>query len=136
MPFVHATLCAKPSANLTARVVLALTDLTERVLGKERGRLTVAVQYVPEEQWARGGAIPARGFFVEVKITSGTNSRDDKARYIREVNQGLQALLAGTAGYVAVDEIPPDAWGYAGDTQELRYAKERLALPARALHLQ
>src|SRR4051812_29231605 len=101
MPFVNATLCAKPSPGLTERVVLLLTDLTAKVLGKERERTTVAVQYVPEEQWGRGGAIPARGFYVEVKITSGTNSRDDKSRYVREVNHGLQMLLAGSAGYVA-----------------------------------
>jgi hypothetical protein len=28
MPFVSATLCAQPSSSLTARAVLALTDLT------------------------------------------------------------------------------------------------------------
>jgi 4-oxalocrotonate tautomerase len=136
MPFVNATLCAKPSPGLTERVVLLLTDLTAKVLGKERERTTVAVQYVPEEQWGRGGAIPARGFYVEVKITSGTNSRDDKSRYVREVNHGLQMLLAGSAGYVAVDEIAPDSWGYAGETQELRYARDRLSLAQPELHLQ
>src|SRR5688572_29190126 len=120
MPFVSARLCATPSASLTARTVLALTDLTEKVLGKERERTTVVVEYVPESQWGRGGAIPARGFYVEVKITSSTNSRDDKARYVREVNRALQSLLGGIAGYVAVDEITPDSWGYGGETQELR----------------
>jgi hypothetical protein len=60
--------------------VLALTDLTEKVLGKERERVTVAVQYLPEAQWARG-AVPARGFYVEVKITSGETQ---ELRYARE----------------------------------------------------
>jgi len=69
MPFVSATLCAQPSSSLTARAVLALTDLTEKVLGKERSRTTVAVHYVA-----------------------------------------------------------PDAWGYDGETQELRYARDRLAV--------
>ncbi|HXI36372.1 MAG TPA: tautomerase family protein, partial [Burkholderiales bacterium] len=76
---MSATLCAQPSSSLTARAVLALTDLTEKVLGKERSRTTVAIHYVPEQQWARGGAMPARGFYVEVKVTTSTNSRDDKA---------------------------------------------------------
>jgi 4-oxalocrotonate tautomerase len=123
MPFVSATLCAEPSVELTARVVVALTDLTVEVLGKERARTTVVVHYVPEARWALGGALPARGFYVEVKITSNTNSRDEKSRYVREVNQALQALLQGAAGYVAVDEIAPDSWGHGGETQELRYVR-------------
>jgi 4-oxalocrotonate tautomerase len=125
MPFVSAILCAQPSPSLTARAVVALTDLTEKVLGKERERVTVAVHYLPEGQWARGG-VPARGFYVDVKITASSNSRDDKARYVREVNRALQSLLGGSSGYVVVDEIPADAWGYAGETQELRYARDRL----------
>jgi len=126
MPFVSATLCAQPSSSLTARAVLALTDLTEKVLGKERSRTTVVVHYVPEAQWGRGGAIPARGFYVEVKVTTSSNSRDDKARYVREVNRALQSLLGGSSGYVVVQELAPDAWGYGGETQELRYARDRL----------
>lgn len=125
MPFVSAILCAPPSPSLTARAVMALTDLTEKVLGKERERVTVAVQYLSEGQWNRG-ALPARGFYVDVKITASTNSRDDKARYVREVNRALQSLLGGSSGYVVVDEIPADAWGYGGETQELRYARDRL----------
>ena len=68
MPFVSATLCAQPSSSLTARAVLALTDLTEKVLGKERSRTTVAVQYVPEAQWGRGGAIPASGLSWQLQL--------------------------------------------------------------------
>lgn len=127
MPFVSATLCAEPSAKLTERAVGALTDLTVEVLGKDRSRTTVVVQYIAPAQWALGGALPARGFYVEVKITSSTNSRDDKARYVREVNQALQSLLHGAAGYVVVDEIAPDSWGHAGETQEDRYARNMLA---------
>ncbi len=123
MPFVSATLCAEPSAELTERAVAVLTDLTVEVLRKERARTTVIVHYVPETRWARGGALPARGFYVEVKTTSNTNSRDDKGRYVREVNQALQALLDGTSGYVTVDEIASDSWGHAGETQEIRYGR-------------
>lgn len=129
MPFVSAMLSAAPSPELTARVVTALTDLTVRVLGKERARTTVVVQYVPETRWARGGAIFAHGFYVEAKITSGTSSRQDKARYVAEVDAALQPLL-GVPGYVAVVELAPDSWGHAGETQEVRYAQAALAKDA------
>jgi 4-oxalocrotonate tautomerase len=128
MPYVSATLSVTPSDDLTARTISALTDLTVEVLGKERARTTVVVQYVPRGQWARGGVpLPVRGYFVEVKVTAGTNLREHKARYVREVNRALQSLLGEASGYVAVEELPADSWGYLGETQELHYLKNKLA---------
>ena len=128
MPYVSATLAVTPSDELTARVIAALTDLTVEILGKERARTTVVAQYVPAAQWARGGvALPVRGYFVEVKVTAGTNLREHKARYVREVNRALQSLLGEASGYVAVEELPADSWGYLGETQELHYLKNKLA---------
>src|SRR4051812_29490434 len=128
MPYVSATLQAAPSSELTARIIAALTDLTIELLRKERARTTVVVQYVPGGQWARGGeALPVRGYFVEVKVTSGTNLRDDKARYVREVNRALQSLLGEASGYVAVEELAADSWGHAGVTQEQHYLRSKVA---------
>ena len=128
MPFVSATLAVTPSDELTARAIAALTDLTVEILGKERARTTVLVQYVPAGQWARGGVpLRVRGYFVGVKVTAGTNLRHDKARYVREVNRALQSLLGEASGYVAVEELPADSWGYAGETQELHYLRNKVA---------
>jgi len=128
MPYVSATLAVTPSDELTARVIAALTDLTVEILGKERPRTTVVVQYVPAGQWARGGVPPpVRGYFVDVKVTAGTNLRHDKARYVRDVSRALQTLLGEASGYVAVEELPADSWGYAGETQELHYLRNKVA---------
>jgi len=128
MPYISATLAVTPSDELTARVIAALTDLTVEILGKERARTTVVVQYVPAGQWARGGVpLSVRGYFVGVKVTAGTNLRHDKARYVREVNRALQSLLGEASGYVAVEELPADSWGYAGETQELHYLRNKVA---------
>ena len=128
MPYVSATLAVTPSDELTARVIAALTDLTVEILGKERARTTVVVQYVPAGQWARGGVpLSVRGYFVGAKVTAGTNLRHDKARYVREVNRALQSLLGEASGYVAVEELPADSWGYAGETQELHYLRNKVA---------
>ena len=79
MPYVSATLAVTPSDELTARVIAALTDLTVEILGKERARTTVVVQYVPAGQWARGGVpLTVRGYFVEVKVTAGTELRETR----------------------------------------------------------
>ena len=50
MPFVNLSLAAKPDDQLTARAIALLTDLTVEILGKERARTTVVVQYVPAGQ--------------------------------------------------------------------------------------
>jgi 4-oxalocrotonate tautomerase len=121
MPLVTATLALQPSPEVTARTVRALTELTVEVLRKELERTTVMVRYVPPEQWARGSVTGSRRFVVEAKITTGTNSADEKAAYIREVQSAFECILGkGTAGYVIVDEITADSWGHAGETQAAR----------------
>ena len=128
MPYIGLTVAAEPSAELTQRTVEALTDLTVTLLRKERSVTTVVVQYVSPATWARGGVTGSRRFFVDAKITAGTNSRQEKARYIREVHQGLARVLGEpAAGYVAVTEIPADSWGHGGETQEIRYVREAAA---------
>lgn len=121
MPLVTATLALQPSRDVTARIVRALTELTVQVLRKEPERTTVVVRYVPAEQWVRGGVAGERRFVVEAKVTTATNSPDEKARYIREVQLSFEAILGdGTAGYVIVDEIGADSWGHGGETQAAR----------------
>ena len=119
MPFIDARLAADPSAETAARTIKALTDLTVRVLGKERPRTTVAVGFLPRSQWQRGGS--AGGFFVEAKITDGINSPSEKARYVREVHDAMAAIL-GVSGYVELNELAADSWGHGGGTQAVRCA--------------
>src|SRR5262245_36161787 len=128
MPFISVTLAAKPDDELTARAIALLTDLTVEILGKERGRTTVVIHYIAAGQWARGGfPLAVRGYFIDAKVTAGTNLRHEKARYVREVNRALQSLLGEASGYVAVEELPADSWGYAGETQELHYLRNKVA---------
>jgi 4-oxalocrotonate tautomerase len=74
-----------------------------------------------------GGAgevsVSASGFFLEVKVTAGTNIKNEKARYIAAVFEALQSLLGNLhpACYIVIHEVPADAWGYQGQTQEARY---------------
>lgn len=128
MPLVTATLALPPTPEVTRRSVEALTALTVEALGKEFDRTTVVVHYVPPGDWARGGVACERSgvhrFVVEATITAGTNTRDEKARYVREVQSAFEAILGnGAAGYVVVREIGADAWGHGGETQEARYQR-------------
>ena len=66
-----------------------------------------------------------------MRVTAGTNSQDEKARYIAAVFARMCDLLGASheASYVHVHEVPADGWGYGGLTQAQRHAA-RLAAAA------
>jgi 4-oxalocrotonate tautomerase len=117
MPLINATFALPPSPEITRRTVRALTALTVEALGKELERTTVIVRYVPPGQWARGGVQSdlggARHFVVEAHISAGTNSREEKAQFIRQTHAELETILGeDAAGYVIVREIDADSWQF------------------------
>lgn len=64
--------------------------------------------FVPRTQWFIAGDAANVGefttFYLEIKITNGTNTRDEKARYLREVFEAIGALVgnAHPASYVVL----------------------------------
>ena len=110
----------------------ALTDLTVRVLGKRREVTAVVIDDLPAARWHIGGvAVSQPTALLEISITQGTNTEDEKADFIQAAFAELQRQLAsdGTlaaASYVVVRELPASDWGYGGRTQQAR----KLALAA------
>ena len=109
-----------------------LTDLTVQLLGKRREVTAVVIDDLPAARWHIGGAPVAQPTaLLEISITQGTNTEEEKAAFIAAAFAELQRLLASdgalaTASYVAVRELPASDWGYGGRTQQAR----RLALAA------
>lgn len=128
MPILHVLLGGAPSAERSAAVAAALTGLTADVLRKDPRLTSVAIQYVAPEHWAVGGSpLAAQGrtsFFLDVRVTQGTNTRGEKARYIAAVFARMRALLGELhdASYVHVHSVPAEDWGYGGRTQAQRRA--------------
>lgn len=135
MPILTVLISGAPNPGRDARVADALAQLTAEVLRKDRRLTSVAIAHIPEAQWFVGGAaLDAQrraSFFVDVRVTAGTNSQDEKARYIAAVFARMRELLGvpHEASYVHVHEVPADAWGYGGLTQAQRQAA-RLAAAA------
>jgi 4-oxalocrotonate tautomerase len=109
--------------------VSALTDLTAEVLKKKRELTAVCIEYVAPEQWYIGGIQlgpqPMSSFFLEIKITEGTNTKDDKAAYVSRVFAVIEEIVGplAAASYIVIHEVQADSWGYQGQTQEFRYIK-------------
>ena len=129
MPYLNVKLCAPPSPETTQRIASFLTDLTASILHKKQEVTAVAVEYLPAQQWFIGGTSQAaRGaatFYLDIKVTEGTNTKNEKAEYIKRVFAGFEAALGriDPASYIVIHEVRADAWGYAGETQEYRYIR-------------
>jgi 4-oxalocrotonate tautomerase len=74
---------------------------------------------------------------LEINITAGTNTAQQKAAFVAAAFAELQRQLgSGTglaeASYVIVRELPASDWGYAGQTQLARQ-HERARVPTEAV---
>ena len=128
MPILSVLVSGKPSAERSAAIAATLTGLTAEILRKDARLTSVAVQYVAPEHWVVGGDSLGMqrkaSFFLDIRVTSGSNVREEKARYIAAVFARMSELLGPLheASYVHVHDVPADAWGYGGRSQAQRRA--------------
>ncbi|MDP3228618.1 MAG: tautomerase family protein [Acidovorax sp.] len=117
------------------RLAAALTDLTVRVLCKRREVTAVVIDDLPMARWFIGGQPTERpAAMLEISITQGTNTLEEKAAFVAAAFAQLQRELAGgglltEASYVIVRELPATDWGYGGRTQQARKQAHMQALP-------
>jgi 4-oxalocrotonate tautomerase len=120
-------LAGEPDPALTPRLAEAVTRLTAAHLGKDPAVTAVAVEYLPRRQWFIAGRstqeLGRPAFFLDVRVTDGTNTKDEKARFVAAAFAALDQLLGGAdlESYVHVDDVRADGYGYGGLTQERRY---------------
>lgn len=129
MPYLSAKISGPQSPEMTNKVATVLADLTVEVLKKKRELTSVAVEFVSASQWFVGGASVATQnvatFYLDIKVTEGTNTKDEKALYVSKVFLAFETLFGKLhpASYIVIHEVRGDAWGYQALTQEFRYIK-------------
>lgn len=127
MPYLNVKISGQPSQEIAEKAINFLTKHTAEILGKKTEVISVAIEYIPNNQWAIGGielsAQGVRSFYLDIKITDGTNSKNEKAAYVQRIFSEFELLLGRLhpASYIVVHDVRADAWGYAGATQEYRY---------------
>ncbi len=126
MPTLTVKLAPLPSELVQRHLAEALTAVTADTLGKRAEVTAVVFEPVPASQWWIGGA-PLRqaSAMLEIRITAGTNTVEQKARFIEAADAVLQRHLAphaalAEASYIVVHELPATDWGYDGLTQRAR----------------
>lgn len=124
MPFVHIRIAGSPlSSNQTQALQAGATTLMADIMRKKAELTTVLVEQPEVGGWSIGGVPVSLAAHLEVKVTAGTNTKDEKARFVEQAHRLLGQVLGKTlpvATYVVIDEIVPDAWGYDGRTQASR----------------
>lgn len=117
----------KKSPELTREISELLLDLTTRILGKKREVTAIAIDFVEHDSWVVGGHLLSEqnrnSFYFDIKITDETNTKDEKARYIREAFAGFERILGNLheESYIYVQDVKAASYGYGGYTQEYRY---------------
>jgi 4-oxalocrotonate tautomerase len=132
MPILNLKVAAPRSAALSAALSEGLIEATARILRKNPKVTAVAIDYVSPEDWIVAGKSLADqrkvSFWLDIKVVDGTNTKDEKASYVAEVFALMQRFLGDLheESYVLVHEVPADAYGFGGLTQEHRYVANKL----------
>ncbi len=127
MPILNVKVSAAKSPELTRRISELLLDLTTRILRKKREVTAIAIDYIDPADWIVGGVSlkeqRRNSFYLDIKITDETNTKDEKALYIREAFDGMAKVLGDLheESYIHVEDVKAASYGYGGRTQEYRY---------------
>ena len=130
---------SRHSTSLKADIAAAVSELTARILRKDPKVTAVIMRSVDAADWFAGGRSLAdqqlASFWLDVHVSEGTNTKDEKAEYLAAMFKRMGELLGPLhhESYLDVDEVRGDAYGFGGLTQERRYIAGRLEVaPQRA----
>jgi 4-oxalocrotonate tautomerase len=129
MPILNVKVSANKSPEMTRAIADLLLELTTRILHKKREVTSIAIDYVDPADWIVGGRSLAEqgksSVYFDIKITDETNTKDEKAEYIRQAFDGFARLFGDLheESYVYVQDVRAAAYGYGGKTQESRYQR-------------
>jgi 4-oxalocrotonate tautomerase len=118
---------ASLDGEMTRKVSTVLSDLTKTILGKDPRVTSIAIEYVDPEDWIVGGRSLSEqrksSVYFDIKITDETNTKAEKAKYIREAFGAFSELLGDLheESYIYVQDVRAASYGYGGKTQEYRY---------------
>jgi len=127
MPYLNVKVSAKESQDLEQAIISILMKNTSDILGKKKDVTSISIEYIKPNTWFVGGKKVSEHkkttFYLDIKVTKGTNTKSQKALYIKETFSQMKQLLGDLlpASYIIIDEVEADTWGFEGKTQEQRF---------------
>jgi 4-oxalocrotonate tautomerase len=117
-----------PRPELRARIAELASRLGAEKLGKDRSVTAMLIEEADPKGWFIGDRNPTdeglSAFWMDFKITTGTNTKDETTAFVKATFEGMEALLGQLHEecYVLVHAADGDAYGYGGRTQNGRWA--------------
>ena len=117
-----------PHPELRADVARLATKLGAEQLGKDPNVTAVLVEEADLQSWFIAGKRPTddrlAAFWLDIKITAGTNTKADTTAFVKAAYTGMQQLIGPLHEecYAFVHAVGGDAYGYSGRTQNGRWA--------------
>jgi len=131
MPYVNIRISMHESSEVAEKIVSIVMRHTTEVLGKKAEVTSVTIDFVQPEVWFVGGSrvseMSAVTFYLDIKVTKGTNTKGEKAEYVRGIFSDFESILGPItpASYIVIHEIGADSWGFQGKTQEYRFIQDQ-----------
>ena len=130
MPYINIRLGTNLNDEQRIQLFEQTTSLMNTVMRKRREVTVVHIQESEPQQWSTN-SIPLTtkspvGAYVDIKVTDGTNTVEEKAEMISQTVNMLKDVVGiiQEACYVVIDDLPADSWGYNGKTQAARAASK------------
>ena len=130
MPYINIRLGTNLNNEQRIQLFEQTTSLMNTVMRKRREVTVVHIQESESQQWSTN-SIPLTakspvGAYVDIKVTDGTNTVEEKAEMISQTVNMLKDVVGiiQEACYVVIDDLPADSWGYNGKTQAARAASK------------
>ena len=138
MPLITVTVSTPHQKVLDKAAIAAeVARLSTTILRKDPKVTAIIVKPVDAADWFAGGRSLAEqslaSFWLDVHVSEGTNTKDEKAAYLAALFQRMGELLGPLheESYAHVDEVKGDAYGFGGLTQERRYIAGQLEVAPR-----
>jgi len=126
MPYINIRLGCKLDDKQRNQLNEKTTHFMNAIMGKRREVTVVHIMESEPQQWiTNSNKLTEKepvGAYVDIKVTDGTNTSDQKAEMIYKTVEMLKEIIGAIqeACYVVIDDIPADSWGYSGKTQKAR----------------
>lgn len=131
MPYLNIKVSIPESSEFADKIMAVLMKHTSEVLGKKPDVTSIEIDFIAPDKWFVGGVraskLKAVTFYLDIKVTDGTNTKAEKAKYVRNVFADFDSMFGPItpASYIVIHDVRADSWGFQGRTQEYRFIQSQ-----------